>query len=237
MILDVSILIFLQKDIIDSEIGIYFNITNRADVITSPHQHDFYEVFLSLHGEIDHIINDKEHHLHPNTLVLIRPSDRHYYRNIEGELLNIAFTCEIFEHMQALLQMEAYEQTRIDPYETEAVLEKVQEILAGEWTKKEKALELKKLLFQLLAFFHPARAKEIHPAWLSALLTAMNTRENLTEGLQRLYCLSPKTPEHTTRSFQKYLGENPDGVYQRAAAELRQKPVDSNVPLRNQYLF
>ncbi|GBF71895.1 AraC family transcriptional regulator [Paenibacillus sp. 598K] len=67
---------------------------NSVDETSGRHTHDFFEVFLVLHGSVVHNINGERERLESNTLVFIRDRDVHCYeRTEEGDcqLLNLSF--------------------------------------------------------------------------------------------------------------------------------------------------
>jgi len=205
----VSILILLAKDIIDETIGVHYQITSQSRLATYSHRHDFYEVFLVVDGCMEHVLNGCARRLERHELVLVRLGDEHFYRRIRGSVLNIAFTQEIFAQIDALLKMGPCENVRISESAAAEALSGIREIATGDLTKEETGLKLRLLLVRLLSLFRLRTKPAGYPPWLEELLCAMNTREGIAEGLKRLYHLSPRTPEHTTRSFRRYLGQSP----------------------------
>ncbi|WP_159888453.1 helix-turn-helix transcriptional regulator [Paenibacillus puerhi] len=43
-----------------------------------PHQHDFYEIFFFLSGEVTYIVNDVKYKIHPGDILLINAGETHY---------------------------------------------------------------------------------------------------------------------------------------------------------------
>ncbi len=204
-----SILILRAKDIIDGDVGVHYQITSQARVATYPHGHDFYEVFLVIDGDMDHVLNGRAERLERHSIALIRPGDEHFYHRVRGSLLNIAFTAELFERIDALIQVGPCPNACVTEGDAAQALGGIREVMAGGLSKEETALKLKLVLVRLFSLFQLRGKRSDYPDWLEALLAAMNTRENIAEGLKRLYHLSPRTPEHTTRSFRRYLGVSP----------------------------
>ena len=51
------------------------------------HTHNYYELFLTLDGNITHIINGSTHHLHKNQLLFVRDTDVHTYKSADGKYI------------------------------------------------------------------------------------------------------------------------------------------------------
>jgi len=197
------------EDIIDGVLGVHYQVTSQSRIATYPHRHDFYEIFLVADGCMEHVLNGCVQHLERHELVLIRPEDEHYYRHVHGSVLNVAFTPAIFAQIDALLQVGPCRNVRIGESAAAEALGSIREISAGDLSKEETGLKLKLLLVRLFSLFRLQAKPSGYPDWLEELIAAMNTRESIAEGLKRLYHLSPRTPEHTTRSFRRYLGQTP----------------------------
>jgi len=50
---------------------------------------------------------------------------------------------------------------------------------------------------------------EIIPGWLVKLKSEMEKKENFVLGINKMYELCERTPEHLSRSFKKYFNESP----------------------------
>jgi AraC family cel operon transcriptional repressor len=55
----------------------------------------------------------------------------------------------------------------------------------------------------------PVLAPDEMPEWLNDLLRTMNKKDHFTAGLMKLHELSPKSPEHLSRMFKRYVGMTP----------------------------
>lgn len=75
--------------------------------------------------------------------------------------------------------------------------------------KSELSVRLKRLVVDTLSLFAQSRQSSELPRWLNDLLIEIGKDENFTKGLDFLYNLSGKTPEHMTRTFKKYLNRTP----------------------------
>ena len=83
------------KNLIDQESEIHYAYHKSLATITTPHCHDFFEIFLITKGEALHKINDKQETIKEGDLVFIRPNDTHYYEKSfdkNCELINLAFS-------------------------------------------------------------------------------------------------------------------------------------------------
>ena len=78
------------------------------------HNHDFYECFWIETGRCTHFINGREENLEQNSLVFIRPDDRHAFRNRGSEaclMVNVAFSVETADHLYERYQSDLQDRT------------------------------------------------------------------------------------------------------------------------------
>jgi AraC family cel operon transcriptional repressor len=217
----------LEKELLDYETQAHYAYHKSLRTITGEHNHDFYEVFLITSGSLFHVINGRRELLREGMFVFIRPEDIHYYENNgndECELLNLAFSQNTMRDL-ALYLGEGFEADNmmnsvqplssfISRHEIEGVKSRFQSLtLISSSNKKKIKTEVRALLVDIIVRYiletpHRLTASPI-PEWLEDLSKTMQNKEHFIMGLTRLYELSPKSPEHLSRTLKKYFGRTP----------------------------
>jgi AraC family cel operon transcriptional repressor len=64
-------------------------------------------------------------------------------------------------------------------------------------------------IFSRYFIYEEDAVNEIIPGWLVKLKLEMEKQENFVFGINRMYKLCERTPEHLSRSFKKYFNESP----------------------------
>lgn len=220
------ITVLTAESLIDPKTEIHFAFHKSLKNITSPHSHDFYELFIITKGSVVHRINGKKEVLNEGSLVFIRPKDAHYYEK-DGErvceLINLAFPQKAVDELFLYLG-EGFSSERLltasDPpviilsqTEKNIVAEKLGELnTLPRVNKSEIKTKLRILLLELITKYFP---KEAHkkagqlPEWLEYLMEEMSKKENFAAGLSALQKISEKTQEHLCRVFKKHLRLTP----------------------------
>lgn len=214
------------KDLIDPESEIHYAYHKSLASITSPHSHDFYEIFLITKGEAIHKINNKEEIIKEGNLIFIRPDDIHNYAKLEDkncELVNLAFPAStiqsLFEyfgdgfHSDKLLKAEYPPKIELSKVEKTILVSRFEKLNTLKRTSKKKIkTELRILLADIFSRYFTYQensVSEIIPGWLVQLKSEMGIKENFVLGINRMYELCERTPEHISRSFKKYYNESP----------------------------
>ncbi len=214
------------------EAGCYYTHINR--VHESPaHYHRHYEVALILSGKMHHYINGEVKELSAGDLLFIRPEDTHAFGDATPngvELMNIAFSCEHFEHFRRYMDDTdfPFEMLLSSPLPT-VIKVNVQEVremyrrFDAYRLKSDNADQIKmvmrQLLCELLGCFlqkesylsnpHPI------PAWLEVTCLQMRKFENFTAPPERMVEISGRSKEHLSRTMKKYMGITPSAfVYE-----------------------
>ena len=215
-----------SKDLIDPESEIHYAYHKSLATITTPHTHDFFEIFLITKGEAIHRINDKQEIIEEGDLVFIRPNDRHNYEKSDDkscELINLAFPeftmLKLFEyfgegfHSDKLLMAEFPPKIRLSKVEKDILVNRFEKLNTLRRTNKKKIkTELRILLADIFSRYFTTgeeSSNEIIPSWLVKLKSEMERKENFVLGINKMYDLCERTPEHLSRSFKKYFGESP----------------------------
>jgi len=214
------------KDLIDPESEIHYAYHKSLASITTPHYHDFFEIFLITKGEALHRIIDKEEIIKDGDLVFIRPDDTHNYEKSEDkncELINIAFPSstilKLFEyfgegfHSDKLLKTEYPPKIKLSKIEKDILISRFEKLNTLRRTNKKKIkTELRILLADIFSryfIYEEDAVNEIIPGWLVKIKSEMEKKENFVFGINRMYELCERTPEHLSRSFKKYFNESP----------------------------
>ena len=181
---------------------------------------------LILSGAITHCVNGEKQLLEANSIVFVRPDDRHAFQPAPGapncELMLLSYHLEFFITISRYLENDEF----LHGY-TEGVLPSVFRI--PESRMNELSLELlnlnesslapavRKIRFKVLLVelftrcFLPEAAGRPSgaPEWLEQLCEKMRTPANFIAGLRRMQQLSGYTPEHLCKVFRKYLDRTP----------------------------
>ena len=190
---------------------------------STPHYHDFYEIFLVEEGPLLHHINGESETLYPDTMVFIHPEDQHFFaRKDKGtvQFFNLAFGKDQFLRAMELAAQCTPEVAQLPlmdkvvlPHELSRLLLRRMKWLrdVNKWVPLAvQEAEGITLLAELIVLFTVGSGNtNIVPFWLRKACDAMYQSENLVVGIPRLVELSGKTQEHVTRSMRKYMGQTP----------------------------
>lgn len=189
-----------------------------------PHSHDYFEVFLTLKGSAEHVVNGASFSVTRGYLIFVRDRDVHDYlsRSDGFEFLNLAFTRETltalrgylgegidFEH---LLGSEYPPSVRLTEKETEKLNMKLIELNAVNFDDKQKLrLRMRAILVDIFTnYFCDLRPLDSEiPLWLENAYEKMKLPKNFIIGKERFFELCGRTREHATRSLVKYYGVTP----------------------------
>ncbi|MGI6031346.1 MAG: AraC family transcriptional regulator [Eubacteriales bacterium] len=191
-----------------------------------PHIHDFYEVTFILEGYMNIEVNDRSLMLGKDSIIFLRPKDIHS-RAIPSSctFININFSCDVLENMLAYVDIDTLTQAMQEDYppyvtldesRTEHLVKKVHElanIAPGE--KKLLKAYLRGLLIDIVILYFGSTIastnapRQKYPVWFNEILVGLRDDANLIAGLNYIYSISDKTPEHICRSFKRFLGTTP----------------------------
>lgn len=213
---------------IDSEAGCIYQYVYGSSDIFNPHCHDFYEIFMTITGNVTHFINGTIQTLPEGSLVLIRPDDCHGYlydspQSEKTAYVNLTFTRQtaekLFEYLadgdeaNKLLLSDMPPAITLDKTKKKQLLSMLNELnLINHHDKGALKLRMRAILADILVLFFfnsPTKAQSDVPYWLSSLLREMEQHQNFIAGLERMVSLSNKSREHLSRSLKKYCGIPP----------------------------
>lgn len=188
------------------------------------HNHDYYELFLTLGGTAKHKINGHTISVDRGCLIFVRDFDVHDYCDYNGEFefINLAFSkntlLSLFDFLGSghpfswLLEAPLPPMLRLSAYETEAVYYKLAQIQAIDYKNKaEIRYKTRLFLTELLTdYFSKTNDNDAAvPYWLKNACQEMRLPENFIAGKERFFALTGKTREHATRTLQQYYRITP----------------------------
>jgi AraC family cel operon transcriptional repressor len=193
---------------------------------TVAHCHEFAEIILILSGKIYHRANGERQLLTKDSLVFIRPSDRHGFEPFEEkpcEMIIIAFQLELFLTLSRYVEDDMFLQKftepvlppifQLDGHEANELSTRLLTINSSTNTSAIKKIKLKIVLADLFTKFFLDDAYALKeqriPQWLEDVCQRMRNPENFIKGLKRMQHLAGCTPEHLCKSFRRYIGKSP----------------------------
>lgn len=189
-----------------------------------PHRHDFYEIFLSLQGMQEAVLNGRTIAVKPGTLLLMRPGDIHSRSYLTpGNHINVAFSARVArlmfdyledEHLSKKLLDDSFPPCiYLDSKELAACRQRLEELNVVDLDKPKQLRTKFRILimdfFTRYFFYYSnthAKSKEPH---LFIALHEMEKPENLMIGLPILLELTGWSHEHLCRIFQTELSCTP----------------------------
>jgi len=185
------------------------------------HDHEYYELFIVVEGDIIHRVGGTRQRLTAGHLVFIRPADVHTYECIAGEqakLINFAVSARVirllFEYMSEDFPAKQLESQPLPPMkllsraDREWVVRHFEKCYTFHWQdRKQLKIYARALLAEVFqrCFFENTDDGEDMPVWLSDLCVQMRKPENFRLGNDRMVALSGRTREHLARSVKKYM--------------------------------
>lgn len=198
---------------------------------TKEHNHDFYEIFLILHGRLQHYINGGAVQMETGDFYFIRPQDCHYFRRIGKEntsFVNISFDAQFLtEAVQEKLFLKVYGQVCSGSFtvmQFRSMREKL-EALTRAGRQEEDSDVLRILCANVIEEFflwmklNNKQLRSACPFWLREAMEKMTEGEAYIEGLEALLRFSGCTQEHLTRTMKKYCQETPSHYVNRLRIE------------------
>ena len=189
-----------------------------------PHCHEYYEIFLMIKGKALHGVNGKTDMIEAGTLIFIRKDDTHDYMSVDGsfEFANLAFSentlKSLFDYLgegfpsKELLECEYPPEVHLADGEAKRLYLKMAELNTINYSDSGKLkLKMRRLLCDIFSdYFETLSEKDSDiPFWLENAYRKMHDPKNFIEGKEKLFRLSGKTREHTTRCMKKYYGITP----------------------------
>jgi AraC family cel operon transcriptional repressor len=192
---------------------------------TQLHCHDFMELFIITEGKTGHLLNGERRFLEKNTLVFVRPDDKHCYfdSSKDCKLVNLAFSARFYNGMALFLGIGDFFESLLEGDTPHMELTGLQAELAARRMSEANACigkdpELSKAKFRSLLldiFAGMAEIKKLNkrkdtiPEWLNLLCSEMKKDKNMINGLPTLKKKANCSYEHLCRAFKKHLHQTP----------------------------
>ena len=187
-----------------------------------PHNHNYYEIFLTLKGNINHYVNGKIQHLTAGSLLFIRDFDTHDYATADSEsfeFINMSFDKSIAEKMfnylgdgfdsDALLSAE-FPPCVILGRDYERLFYSLMELNAVDDIKISKTKMKVFILEVFTKYFSDFSGQRTDiPLWLEIACEKIKRPENFIAGVERFVKLSGKSREHLSRSLKQHYNITP----------------------------
>lgn len=184
------------------------------------HTHDYYEFFVVEDGDALHKVNSKSFKIGRGTLCFIRPDDAHAfltYKSIHYKMFNIVMSTDFFDEINSFMKGSVSALLTADVPPTinlsEARLNWFTQLLnriAAEEPSPRRETMLREFFVNAFCelLFVDDTVKTL-PAWLHALLTALEDDDSITEPFSKIAAGFNVSREYVSRAFRKYLGVTP----------------------------
>ena len=176
-------------------------------------------IFLTISGNVLHMINGRYQALPEHSLQLIRPGDEHtYIKEGDFSFANLTFTEETMNLLSDYIGSAAKEILSRDmppvvvltEEDFSKIMSKLNELNTVDIEdKKIMTVKMKFIVSEILSFFveyDTRKEKKQIPLWLSHLTHHLQKSENINATLDDMSNITGKSREHISRSFKKYLG-------------------------------
>lgn len=200
------------------------------------HSHDFYELICFVKGNGVQIINEKEHESGENSIVILRPGDKHKFIGQSYDLKVISLSVrkeefELFSNVFDPLLLSCINSSSTPIY-FNAALPSLFDVF-GEHTQNVNELDCKLFLSFILkeCIEHVNLSSEygnLPPAFLS-VIKEMKKSENLKEGISAFTRLSNYSQSHLSRLVKMHFNMS----LKQYINELRLKNAHSEILLTN----
>lgn len=217
---------FTAADTLDPLTGFQYQYITQIRTVTTLHDHEFYELFLIVHGQSEHVCNGARTLLSSGDLFLLRPHDQHCYQPLPGVscgLYNLAIDRRVFaaacqyllgtSDTPVFLRNASPASCHLSASEMRSWAAMFQSIsLIPPNDAQQRSIRLRSILIHALTQFsrNPQRAvKERIPHWLLDLVSLMRQPEMFREGISAMVAHCPYSREHLYRQFRRYFHQTP----------------------------
>lgn len=205
---DIPVKQLLASKHVDGETGCLFRHVKSETEYFRPHFHDYYEIFLVLHGTAKHYVNGNFFRVSRGLLIFVRDSDIHdYICDKSGfEFLNFAFTKDTFQSMvdylgagldaDALLNDPFPPSVRLSEPDTEKLRFQLAELNAMNSADKPiLRTKMRRRLADIFTdyFFNLSQKDNEIPFWLECAVEKMRIPKNFILGKERFFELSGRS--------------------------------------------
>ncbi len=195
------------------------------DEFFEAHTHSYYEFFMIVEGEMDHIMNSQSHRLQRRSLCFLYPDDEHELHNSQKtekvHIINCTCSENFFLDTVRMLQYDVEKipdsfsgpVINIPSVFWRTMVDKANliQFQRGDFPPHVLRAMFRTLLLDVL-LISSTHISSVHadiPVWLVRAREKMQYEENFIAGLERFIELSGRTQEHLTRCMSKYYDETP----------------------------
>jgi len=188
-----------------------------------PHTHTFYELFWVEEGEAHHVINGKDRLLEKRNLMLIRASDKHFFKVAPGSemlITNFAFPTDLWLHFRRRYYNDEnvlFSATSLDEREFTLTADQMAELqrCARDLREgKRNRLVVERFLLDVLSVLanqsSPTRSGV--PAWIAQLCGEIRRNPPMEGGTREIARMAGRSHEHLSREFRRHLGRTPTEI-------------------------
>lgn len=203
-----------------SSINLYYFNSSTAVL----HEHvDFFEIFIITKGTVLHTFNGKTTVMGKRDACIIRPGDRHGFAadpssGEDSQHMNIRIMPSLFEQICNSIGYQLYNHI-LNAQSTLFHLSKQRHSQVNFWTNmlftstkpENDSLYITTIAHLLLVFYYLSldASGNAFPAWFGRLLTDINNIDFIDKSAKDIYELAHYSPNHTIKTFKKYLGMTP----------------------------
>lgn len=213
-----------EKEQTDIDTGFRCRLVDGRKELFDYHYHDYYEIFLTLNDDIIHNVNGKKINLTKNTLVFIRPQDRHIYESCDTDFYfyNISFSKDIYQQLKDYLDTPFFDE--LENLEYPPMFDLSNKDI--EWVKKgfrrlnqigieDKKTELLEFKYFIMrVFFKFILSEDFYdipytvnlevPIWLKKFMQSLRSQEKFSLSFDEIVNLSGKNGDYLNRTCKKY---------------------------------
>lgn len=217
----------------------FYRYLTRRSALTKLHTHNYYEYFFVISGRLIHVINNKKETIEAGDFFFIRPDDLHGYTMLEDEqfeIINMNISSVEMERfctyigkdsMKILLEEAPYVKINLSKHQLNDLTkehEKINFYSGGDGKvsnflgdKDTLTVHLRFLLAKVMSLFinnfeYTKTSDDedgVVYTWLTSVMNAMNSLENIKKGLPALLKLSGFSHGHLCVLMKKHFGITP----------------------------
>lgn len=206
------------EDFLTPESNFHFHIYNMP--YPELHDHDYWEFFIILSGEVEHYTENTKQVLSKGMGCLVHPRDKHRFGNVSNDYqqMNICVTDRQFKELLNILDEELYglifsvNHPLFYELDGNTMHEIYKNIHAAQTASNDKVkfsnflkviwLDIIKIIYRNISHLNSD-----HPDWLTNFLKEIEKPENLTKPIAELHELTFYSYRHLNRLFKEHMGE------------------------------
>ena len=217
---------YTEKQLFNNGVPFFYTFIKDGKMKKEIHNHEFYEIFLTLTDNLLHTVGGRDYRLPQGTLVFVRPWDIHSNHNPQEphSYIQIGFTSKVaqdlfsflgneynIELMQNANPMPSFQLSKDDCTFLFRSLKKIETLNSSD--NDTICKYYKNLLFHIFTdYFSKYTAKNDEsdvPKWLTDTLNRIQSDKLFVDGTDAVVAASGKSYKHFARCLKKYFGKTP----------------------------